>query len=203
MIWYLFLLMIFAGQELSSVDFYKAADSIWRVSASSNIKVTGESNVNEFECVTLNYKGEDRLIKKDNGFYNLNELIGTISMQVHSFDCESRMMTRDLRETLKADAYPQINITIVSLFIPQNINAKGQLIEGEAEITIAGCTQKVGLNWRVIPESNNKIRLLSSKDFSFTQFGIKPPSKMMGMIQVKDELLVDIDFTLEKLSATN
>lgn len=195
--------MIFSLLAFSPEGIQTDKETLWRVSASSNIKVSGESNVNEFECVTLHYKGDDMLIKRKNGSYDLNELIGSIEMKVHSFDCENRIMTRDLRETLKAEDYPNITIKIISLLIPEDMNSSGQLLKGKAEITLAGTTELVELNWRVIPENGHKIRLLSSREFTFTQFGIKPPSKMMGMIQVKDQLLVDIDFAIEKLSSAD
>lgn len=200
MIWHLILFLTFLMPEFTEVKVDSDKASLWKVSASSNIKVHGQSNVNEFQCVTIHYKGDDKLIKKRNGFYNLNELIGTISMDVHSFDCENRIMTRDLRETMEADAYPNISISILSLLIPEVIERNGQFLKGKAEITIAGNSQLVDLNWRVIPENDQKIRLLSTRDFSFTQFGLTPPTKMMGMIRVKDKLQVDIDLAIEKIS---
>lgn len=171
-------------------------ESLWTVAGTSKVMVEGSSNVNEFQCVTLNYEGADELKKffrEENGD---RILTGAVEMKVRSFDCENRMMTRDLRETLKEQVYPNITIELQSLRIPESAS-KQQRVTGRAKVTIAGTSQELDMNWTLVRENVSTMRLLGTHDFSFTQFNIDPPTKMMGMIRVKDEIKVDFDLVME------
>lgn len=171
-------------------------ESLWKVSGTSKVMVEGSSNVNDFQCVTLNYEGADELkkfIHHDNGE---RLLTGAVEMKVRSFDCENRIMTRDLRETLKEQVYPNIVIELQSLRIPESA-AQQQSVSGRAKVTIAGTSWELDMSWTLIRENASSMRLLGTHDFSFTQFNIEPPTKMMGMIRVKDEIKVDFDLVME------
>lgn len=171
-------------------------ESLWMVSGSSRILVEGSSNVNEFQCVTLHYEGEDILRKKPIHKQNKWELTGAIEMQVKSFDCESRMMTNDLREILKEGDYPKISINLLSLMIPGQLQ-NPQKVKGKVAITLAGTSRIFEMAWTLFPENPKKLRLAGTHDFTFSQFNLDPPTKMMGMIKVKDEITVDLNLLME------
>jgi hypothetical protein len=174
--------------------------SIWEVSGSSKVIVEGASNVNEFQCATANYRGTDLLRKSSLPGISSYRLSGKIEMEVRSFDCENRMMTRDLRETLKAEEYPKITIELLSLIIPEN-PVNGQKVSGKADITLAGNSRTFDITWTLILD-RDFMRLKGTQDFKFTQFNLNPPSKMMGMVQVKNDIVVDFDLSMQLIAST-
>ncbi|TVR90227.1 MAG: YceI family protein [Saprospirales bacterium] len=168
----------------------------WKVSGTSRVVVEGQSNVNEFKCVTIRYEGNDVLTQRNDNASGKMILEGAINMKVKSFDCENRIMTRDLRETLKEDAYPEITVDLVSIVLPDK-EGNCHKVDGKAEITLAGETRLMDFTWEVSYPNSQKIRLSGNRELKFSQFNIEPPSKMMGMIRVKDKLLVDFDLVLD------
>ncbi len=168
----------------------------WKVSGTSRVVVEGQSNVNEFKCVTIRYEGDDVLTQRNDNASGKRILEGSINMKVKSFDCENRIMTRDLRETLKEDAYPEITVDVVSIALPEK-DGKNHKVDGEAEITLAGETRLMDFTWEVSYPNSKKIRLSGNREIRFSQFNIEPPTKMMGMIRVKDTLMVDFDLVLD------
>jgi hypothetical protein len=181
---------------IGPVDNGDHIESVWTVSGTSRVLVEGQSNVNEFQCVTLHYEGKDKLEKRIDPNTRNRFLTGSIEMKVRSFDCENRMMTRDLRETLKEDLYPTISIELISLRLPEKLE-RSQKVRGEAEITIAGNTRVLDLTWTLSMPDRDKMRLSGNRELKFSQFGLEAPTKMMGMIRVRDELFVDFDLLME------
>ncbi len=190
---FLAILLPLIGFATGHVDEVEAK---WKVSGTSRVVVEGQSNVNEFKCVTIRYEGNDVLSQRNDNASGKRILEGSINMKVKSFDCENRVMTRDLRETLQKDAYPEITVDVVSITLPDN-DGKSHKVDGQAEITLAGETRLMDFTWEVSYPNSQKIRLSGNRELKFSQFNIDPPTKMMGMIRVRDELLVDFDLVLE------
>ncbi len=174
------------------------AASFWRVVSSSNILIEGSSNVNSFKCAMVRYNGADQLLKQQVRQGEHWDITGAVTMKVARFDCENNMMTRDFRETLKATQYPDIVFELITLSVPDRLNGRYNTT-GRAKITIAGKTRIFNLHWDLIPENEKTIRLTGTHDFRFTQFDLTPPNKMMGLIQVRDEIRVHFDLVIERI----
>ncbi len=193
---------IIIGLFFPFLTFAQGSDySVWEVSTASKVVVEGASNVNEFQCATAHYRGSDLLRKTFLPASSTWRLTGKIEMEVRSFDCENRMMTRDLRHTLKADDYPRITIEILSLEIPEN-PVSGQKVSGKADITLAGNSRTFDIRWTLVLE-DDRMRLMGKQNFKFTQFDLDPPTKMMGMIQVKNDIVVDFDLSMQLIEASD
>nr|MBS0036609.1 YceI family protein [Saprospiraceae bacterium] len=196
---YLILFILFAFPQMTFSQYEgNTSESYWEVKATSKVLVEGKSNVNEFQCVTLNYEGEDQLKKSYHSQSKNWNLTGSIDMKVKSFDCENRIMTRDLRETLRAEVHPTISIELLQFLLPEHPRPS-EKITGRAKITLAGNSRTFNITWTLFKEGDT-MRMLGTHDFKFSDFNLDPPTKMMGMIQVRDDITVDIDLTMEMIS---
>ncbi len=174
-------------------------ERVWHVRNESRLAIQGESNVNDFRCEVDSYYSADnlRLYSSELSGYLFSENQMVISLM--EFDCGRRLITRDFRESLGADRHPEMEISFHSLDKLPEDNANGEKIIARLRITIAGVTRDDEIAFTATDNGNGLIYLNGKQEFLFSDFNLVPPTKMMGLIHVKNELEVTIDLVLEKL----
>jgi hypothetical protein len=116
-------------------------------------------------------------------------------MDILSFDCNSSMITKDLRKTLKSRSVSNIQYRFLSLQSMPALQHSTELIKGCLE---SGTGRSGKRNLKCIIHSLQSvqayIRLTGSHKFCFSDFKLSPPRKMAGLIKIKDEF--DVNFQL-------
>ncbi len=166
----------------------------WTVLPNSSITISGSSNINRFGCEAGGvYRAEPLLgsLAKDGKTVDMQ---GAISIAVDQFDCRHRMLNNDLRKTLKADEYPHMTIRFVSLERMPLYESGQDFISGKVLIELAGQRKTFVLRYS-FSKTPSGCKLEGSRAFSFADFNLSPPSKVGGMIKVKDDF--DVAFTLQ------
>jgi hypothetical protein len=170
---------------------------IWLVNASSSLRVDGKTNINSFSCLVSSYGRTDTLVgeinKANQALFRIHSIL---DIPIANFDCKHKIMTKDLQKTLKMSQYPTMIIDIKSLTkLPRE--ALGGTSSGEVHISLAGT--KVNYNIQFTGKSYvNQIEFVGNKTIYFSEFGLKPPSKLGGTIKVKDQLEVEVRLLLKK-----
>ena len=101
-------------------------------------------------------------------------------------------LDKNLRKTLKADDYPNITfrMTQVASVTP---NASGLDVVAKGELELAGAKRPVDIALKATPSAQGLV-LEGQKALLMTEFGLKPPSMMLGTLKTADR--VDIAFRL-------
>ncbi len=170
---------------------------IWLVNASSSLRVDGKTNIVNFTCVVSSYDKTDTLTcalhKSNLPYFKINSVL---DIPLANFDCHHKIMTKDLQKTLKMKEYPVMIIDIKSLTRLPN-EAIGGSSSGEVQISLAG--KKVNYVIEFYGKNYlNQIEFVGNKTIFFSEFGLKPPSKLGGTIKVKDQLEVEVRLLLKK-----
>ena len=171
------------------------------IAPGSQLTIYGKSNVNEFACIlkkpvqTLELSHHQSLKNKDYILENAK-----LTLPVKSCDCGHKRMNHDMYQALKADKYPSIQIEILRLEPPQSWQKWPVLVNAIASITIAGVTKVVHL-----PTSLRQIPPLgwhasSRIDLKMTDFGIQPPTALMGVIKTANDIKIVLDLNLRPKS---
>jgi hypothetical protein len=164
----------------------------WAVQKSSKLDIMGSSNVNNFGCSLMGYSKQDTIFCAVEQPGKPVLLKGGLTINIANFDCHSRMITNDLRKTLKVAEYPTLYIKFLTLDrMPCNLKDE---IKGWVEVQLAGRTKTVELSYTFDQTESPCIRLNGTKSFTFSDFKLEPPTKMAGMIKVRDKF--DVDFRL-------
>ena len=87
----------------------------WVICANSSLVVNGSTNLGKFSCVINRYPKTDTIEVEHSMYTNKIALSGRMNMAIAGFDCSNRMMTNELRRTLKQDQFPEINIEFISI----------------------------------------------------------------------------------------
>ena len=170
---------------------------IWIVNASSSLRVDGKTNINSFSCLVSSYGKADTLLceinKTNLPYFRIHSIL---EIPVVNFDCQHKIMTKDLQKTLKMNQFPLMTIDIKSLNkLPKE--TIGGTSSGDVHISLAGTK----VNYQILFAGKNylnQIEFVGNKTIYFSEFGLKPPSKLGGTIKVKDQLEVEVRLHLRK-----
>lgn len=191
--------------SLAIVAFFLAAASPatmterWIVDASSELIIRGTTNVNEFVCRTDCYDVRDtvELLRADKDrpiIFSKSVMV----IPVASFRCGNDMITKDFQETLKSERFPNLSVRFVSIDESAPSLRPG-VVAGLVEITLAGTTRSYFVLYTVSENGDNSISLAGKQEVCFSDFNLKAPKKMMGLIRVQDDLEVEFQLHLQRL----
>jgi hypothetical protein len=171
-------------------------DVIYRllIHPTSSITIAGSTNVNKYKCVISKYTGKDTLLltaERGKGAYFKK---GLVKLEASLFDCEKQIITKDFAETIQAKKYPHISIDFHSFErVPQFAETE-EPFRGKFTITLANVSVPCEVRCKIVKDKNNLIHLKGWHLFKFSDFNLKAPTKMMGMIKVEE--LITVDFHL-------
>ena len=168
-----------------------ASQQQWILASHSTLKVDGKTNINSFACDIPSYGRTDTIWTTPTNKEGKVKAGGELAIQVGKFDCHHKMMTKDLQKTLKVNEYPLMKIRFTEFSKDLDDYVKAGRVEGEADIELAGVTRHMNIALSVIPGAAGQVQLIGVKQILFSDFNLKPPSKLGGAIKVKNELLVE------------
>jgi hypothetical protein len=167
----------------------------WVVDKNSTLQISGRTNVNRFLCSVGEYAAPDTICfaKPCVGVKGV-ALSGQLRLPIDGFDCNNRMMTGEFRKALRDRQYPELSISFISLDRMPEPCAVTQTLKGWVEIGLSGVTRQFEIDYRGLMVDGGTIVLHGSRALTFSDFGLAPPTKMGGLVRVKDDL--DVHFTL-------
>lgn len=172
----------------------------WMVEKTSSLNIAGRSNINEFACSIGGYYQPDTLSYTEDEAGKAVRLNGCLEMDILRFDCHNRMITNDLRKTLKVEDHPKLVIRFLSLERTPSLQNATQNLKGWVEVELAGTRKAFQINYEFSKQSDNSYTLIGRRIFNFSDFKLEPPRKLAGAVKVKDEFAVDFNLKLTSLS---
>ena len=113
-----------------------------------------------------------------------------VSIPVKALKSGESGLDRNLLKAIKAEQFQEIHFRL-----------SGYAAEGADKVKASGMLSIAGKEQAVELEAETEtvekgLRIKGSKDLLMSEYGIKPPSLMMGMIKVKDWVIISYDFIL-------
>ncbi|MEP5612286.1 MAG: hypothetical protein ABJP45_08550 [Cyclobacteriaceae bacterium] len=166
---------------------------------SSIFVIKGSTNVNRFECeMNQAYENEQLVVRssREDRIISFDGL--KLCYPVSGFQCAIKAMSKDLQQTLKSDEFPCLFMEINKIIIAEENDAIENLkVKSEVTITIAGTTVTMIIeDGQVVNHSENSLTLFGNKVLKMTDFGIEPPTKFLGLVQVTNDLDVTFEIKL-------
>jgi len=161
----------------------------------SYINILGKTNVNSFTF----YLDENCDSSFEDDVIPLPEVVqdNQFNIPVKDLQTESSYMYSDFLTLLREPEYPQISIKIdeTAAFFG---NGDSSAATPEIEITLAGVAKRYQISCNIENEPDSML-IKGTARIRLTDFNLEPPTKMLGMVKVKDE--IDIKFGI--LCSTN
>jgi len=177
----------------------------YTIEPQSNLYIKGTTNINSFECVSLD---AFRVQELQGTFYPSSRKVSfkgaTLQLQVKKLDCKNSKMNKDLCEAMNADIYPTIKVHLhsASLKAPGLSQSAAEII-ADATLEITGVRKKVQFNTRGVQLSDDAYEFISEQTIKMTDFGVEPPTALFGLIKVDDEITIHLDIVTRTVVKEN
>lgn len=118
----------------------------------------------------------------------------TVTVHVADLKSEHSGMDKNLRKTMNADKNPDVVFVLDSY--KALLDKEGEQIVAPGKLTIDGQTKDVTLKAKAANE-DGKLVVDGEQPVVMSDFGIKPPSLMLGALKVADQVVVKFHLVLE------
>jgi len=163
----------------------------------SRIWIEGTSTVRGFSCKANRVEGA---VDAQSGVATVAEgkhavQTARLTVPVAALDCGNGTMNEHMRKALRADASPTIEyrLTGYDVSAPASGSAPVQM---KGTLRIAGQEVPIVIPGRVTAE-NGGLRVRGEKEIRMTEWGVRPPTLMMGTMKVADKVTVKFDVLVQ------
>jgi polyisoprenoid-binding protein YceI len=178
-----------------SIAGWAASDEPLTFVRGGTITIEGTSNVHGWDCTTTQFTGNANGALAETGITGMSAL--TVSIPVAQIDCDNGTMNTKLRQALRASAAPNIRFVLGNATV-SGARANRFTVNTSGQLTIAGQTRPVTFTAQGQVLANNRYRFTGSVPVTMSQFGIRPPTAMMGTMRTGDRVTVRFDVTLAR-----
>ncbi len=176
-----------------------AQDMNLTIQGTPQMKIDGDSNVRSWDAdvtqvdATLVLTGIETFSIEAMTPDAFKEM--TITMPVERINSDSRSLTRNIHNYLKADDHPNITFTLKSVDEIE-VNSGTALITATGVINAAGKDHEVTMNVTARMSNNGTINFSGEQELLMTSFEIDPPTAIMGTVRARDEfrIIYSVDF---------
>lgn len=176
---------------------FESGETAFYIDAGSSLSIAGSSNVNKFKCNCLEQFSKTSIrFEEQEGGKALRFTNAGLSLRSKSLDCGNQQMNKDMYKTLRADQHPSIRIELtraqlLDADIP--VGSDWTPLKATSHLTIAGVTKPVVFDVKAKRIAPDRIRLTTSKEVLMTDFGMEPPTAMLGLVKVNNTIRINMD----------
>lgn len=155
----------------------------------STVWVEGGSTVRGWKCTA---KQIDAQVVGDPAA-GVAELVtgATVVIPVEQLDCGNGKMNEHMRKALQADKNPELEFALNSY----DVTGSAATLKGT--LKIAGTTKPIEIP-ATLSEQGKEVRVKASKQINMKDWGVKPPSLMLGTMKVKEVVTLGIDVAVKR-----
>ncbi|MBI4348630.1 MAG: YceI family protein [Elusimicrobia bacterium] len=116
----------------------------------------------------------------------------TLRVPVEALRSAHKGLDKNLRKALSADKHPDIEFRLSRYSIEESTGPR--TVVGTGALTVAGVTRERTVR-AALRETATGLTLEGEHALKMTDFGVKPPTALLGTVRAKDEIVVK--FTLD------
>ena len=155
----------------------------------SRVTVAGTSTVHDWECTASGFTGLLDGATSEAALTSLTSL--TVTVPVPALDCDNGTMNGKLRDALGTSA---IRFTLGSARVGA-VNGSRFGIDASGQLTIHGTTRAQRIQAQGQALEGGRFRFTGSVPVTMSEFGVTPPTAMMGTLRTGDRVTVRFDVT--------
>ncbi len=177
--YFLLIILIFSALAVGAQQNYV-------ISGAQELKITGTSTIHDWDMVaTDGIKGTARMEMKNGKLEDIKSL--KVEMPAKSLKSGKSSMDKNAYEALKANKFPNIIFEMTEL-----IQINEERVKAKGKLTVADNSKiiPVEVEYRI---SGNQIHFSGSEQITFKDFGLEPPSAVLGTIKTGNELTLHIE----------
>lgn len=175
----------------------RSGGSFMTLQPASRLWVSGTSTVRSFECkaAVIDAKvatiGEGTAMAVASASKAINGV--ALSVPAAKLDCGNGTMNEHMMKALKAKDAPMIAFELASYELTKG--AAGTQVTMQGTLSLGGTTRPVTLEAMAKAEGS-ALRVTGTYALKMTEFGLKPPTLMLGTMKVNELVKVSFDLQL-------
>lgn len=186
------ILLVFTALIGLSVSNQLQAQTTINIKAlNSEVKVLGTSNLHDWTMKGSGLTCEAQFTINATSILQLLSLDGlTFSIPVTNLKSSESLLNTRAYKALNADKYSQISFKLSSAVVTPQGGSK-YVITAQGLLTISGVTRGLTLVANTEILADGTVAIAGSKVIKMSEFGITPPSFMLGALKTGDKITID------------
>jgi len=175
------------------------AQSIYKLTDSKDIgmKLSGTSTLHNWTMNASAFGGEAQFeVKQDSRQLSAIKSL-TFSLAVQDLKSGESGLDKNAYKALKTSTYKDIVFKLLSATVTPGKDNK-YLVKAQGNLTIAGVTKEVTINATAVVNENGTITCTGSHQLNMTDYGVKPPTFMLGAMKTGDAITLDFTMVYKK-----
>lgn len=166
------------------------------IQPASRVWIEGGSTVRGYTCEAAAVNGS---VDSEAAAFDVAALEGVVRgaeivIDAQALDCGNGTMNSHMRKALKVDDHGSIRFELNDYAVRAEGGAARVTMDGTLEI--AGSRKAVRIEGVATPEPNGAVRVAGSHGILMTDYGVKPPTLMLGTMKVHDAVTLNFDVVL-------
>lgn len=163
------------------------------VAADSKLWIEGGSNLHDWTCRASSI---DAAIDVDEAFLKAPAATSSllkkvqVKVPVRNLKCGHGGMDNNLYKALKADDTPDISYIVATFDVVPGATSDSFTVKTVGALTIAGTEKTVNLEVTATRLADGGIRADGELPLLMTDFGVKPPTAMLGTLRTSNKVTV-------------
>lgn len=176
------------------------------IQPASKLTLTGGSNLHDWACTTNTLRAT---IEVDSAFESkaLTDVAEpitrvSVSIPVKSLKCGKGKMDENLYKALRADEFPEINYVLTTYKVDTDATTADSFSAlTVGELTVAGKTIRAEIPLKALRRDGGSASGEGAIALKMTDFGVKPPTALLGTLRTKDDIRITFNVLLDKDTA--
>jgi polyisoprenoid-binding protein YceI len=169
-----------------------AQTSYQTVPATSSIKVDGSSNLHDWTMKATTITSSAAFSFKEGKLNDVTAL--SFAIKVKDLKSDEDLLNSRAYKAMNADKYPTITFKLSSATVTPLANGHFT-IKASGKLQISGVTKDIVLYADAVQNTDKTISCTGSEKLQISNYGIAPPSFMLGALKVKND--VSISYNLK------
>lgn len=184
-IFYLGFILILTASTLKAQSVYSVENE------NSSIIVTGTSSVHDWDLRFEEVEGAAAFLLEGDSLIDIPSL--TFTTYSKSVDSGKRVMNSKTKGALDSKKHPKITFTLTEVV---EIMSDSLVLEGD--LVIAGFTKEIVLTGTYSVGTDGSFTASGIKQINMSDYGIKPPTAMLGTLKTGEEVVVEFNVRFQK-----
>lgn len=162
---------------------------------SVDMTIAGTSTIHDWTSSVNEVYAEGEVSLEGSQLQGIKNLVVTIPVTSIKSDKGSNVMDNKTYKALESDDHPNIvyQLKKVNGIKPTD---GGYQLDTQGELKIAGGNELINMTVNATVLGSGNIRFEGSKDLKMTDFGIDPPTALLGTLKTGDDITISFTVTL-------
>lgn len=167
----------------------------------SKVTVAGTSTLHDWTVESARIEGE---VTVPEGFFAGDTAVqptAAVSIPTRSLASGKKKMDDLMHEALRAEENASIQYRLVSAKPKSGAGSDRVVLDTRGRLTIAGKTREVPMEVEVLRQAGGRLLVKGAAAITMSDFGMKPPTAMLGTVKTGDDVTVRFEWTLGPAAA--